>query len=110
MEEPPARKPTQTERRHALRQQAQAGDPVAQARVDVLNASARASAAKAKAEGRGYWTPKAVDARKAQKMAAVALGVVPLTSEEKRRITNRRAKMAKAQRKRDARCAMREPR
>ena len=33
MDDPPARKPTQAERQRTLRQQARAGDPVAQAHL-----------------------------------------------------------------------------
>ncbi len=84
MEDPPARKPTQAERRHALRQQARAGDLVAQAQVDALNACARASAAKAKAEGRDYWSPERQALRWATKHAAALAARTPAQVERAR--------------------------
>lgn len=104
MDTPPAKKPTQAERQKALRQQARAGDPVAQAQVDALNARNRASVAKATAEGRNYWSPEIEAIRRAKRRAAVVL--TPAEAEMARlRQQHRAHRAAVAQRKREAAAA-----
>ncbi len=104
--ETPACQPTQHERQRALRQQARAGDPVAQAQVDALNAANRASAAKAKAAGRTYADPAREAARRAKRRAQKqADRLLTLPPVELAQVQQRRARRAAAKQKREAAAA-----
>ncbi len=99
--ESPARKPNQHERQRALRLQARAGDPVAQAQVDAINAANRASAAKAKAAGRDYASPEKRAVHRAKKQAATVL-----TPEQAQRAHERQQRLALAKQAREAVAAL----
>lgn len=107
MDTPPAKKPTQVERHKALRQQARAGDPAAQAQVDALNARNRAAVVRAKAAGRNYWAPEIAAVRRAKKRAAVIL--TPEQVEQARQRQEDRERRAAAKRRREADAAAAPP-